>query len=146
MGGKFLVPQPLLVLDTHVWIWSVNGESERMTVESCVAIKQASATGSLGVMAISVWEVGMLESKGRIRFAEPCLDWVRKALTAPGLHLVPLTPEIAIETSRLPGVLHKDPVDRMLAATARILGGVLVTHDHLLLEYGKQGFVSVLEA
>jgi PIN domain nuclease of toxin-antitoxin system len=39
----------------------------------------------------------MLESKGRIRFAEPSLDWVRKALTAPGLHLLPLTPEIAIK-------------------------------------------------
>jgi len=140
------MPQPILVLDTHVWLWSMNGEVERLSNQSCMAIEQASATGSLRVMAISVWEVGMLESKGRIRFAEPCLDWVRKALTAPGLHLLPLTPEIAIETSRLPGVLHKDPVDRMLAATARILGGVLVTHDRLLLEYGNQGFVSVLEA
>ncbi|MDF5715569.1 MAG: type II toxin-antitoxin system VapC family toxin [Rhizonema sp. NSF051] len=138
--------QPILVLDTHVWIWSMNGEIERLSAQSRMAIEQASATGSLGVVAISVWEVGMLESKGRIRFAEPCLDWVRKALTAPGLHLLPLTPEIAIETSRLPGVLHRDPADRMLAATARILGGVLVTHDHLLLEYGNQGFVSVLQA
>ncbi len=140
------MPQPLLVLDTHVWLWSINGEVERLSAQSRVAIEQASATGSLGVMAISVWEVGMLESKGRIRFAEPSLDWVRKALTAPGLHLLPLTPEIAIETSRLPGVLHKDPVDRMLVATARILGGILVTHDQLLLDYGSQGFVSILQA
>jgi len=140
------VPQPILVLDTHVWIWSMNGEGERLCAHSRTAIEQASATGSLGVAAISVWEVGMLESKGRVRFSEPCLDWVRKALTAPGLHLLPLTPEIAIETSRLPGVLHKDPADRMLAATARILGGILVTHDQLLLDYGSQGFVSVLHA
>ena len=84
----------------------------------------------------------MLEAKGRVRLSEPCLEWVRKALTAPGLCLLPLTPEIAVESSRLPGVMHKDPADRMLAATARILGGVLVTQQ--LLDYGSQGFVSVL--
>ncbi len=79
-----------------------------------------------------------------MRFAEPCLDWIRKAITAPGLHLLPLTPEIALESSRLPGILHRDPADRMLAATARILGGILVTDDKQLLDYGDQGFVSVL--
>ncbi len=124
----------------------MNGQVERMTARSRIAIEQASETGNLGVAAISVWEVGMLETKGRLRFAKPCLDWVREALAAPGLHLLPLSCEIAIETSRLPGVLHRDPVDRMLVATARILGGILVTHDQLLLDYGSQGFVSVLPA
>lgn len=136
--------RPLLVLDTHVWIWLMKGEAERFSTTCRIAIEQASETGSLGVAAISVWEVGMLEAKGRVRFAEPCLDWVRKALTAPGLHLLPLTPEIAVESSHLPGTIHRDPADRMLAATARILGGVLVTHDQQLLDYGSQGFVSTL--
>ena len=65
---------------------------------------------------------------------------------APGLRLLPLTPEIAVESSRLPGAIHADPVDRMIVATARSLGGVLVSCDRQLLDYGAQGFVSTLGA
>ena len=124
----------------------MKGERERFSAECRSAIEQASLQGSLGVAAISVWEVGMLEAKGRVRFAQPCLDWVRQALSAPGLRLLPLTPEIAVESSRLPGAIHADPADRMIVATARSLGGVLVSGDRQLLEYGAGGFVSTLSA
>lgn len=86
----------------------------------------------------------MLEAKGRIRFSQTCLDWVREALAAPGVRLVQLTPEIAVESSRLPGEIHGDPADRILLSTARILGATLITQDKKLLDYGKQGFVSVM--
>ncbi len=135
----------LLVLDTHIWIWLLNGDAERLSVEGLAAIEQAGRSGQLGVSAISVWEVGMLESKGRVRFPKACLDWVREALAVPGLRLLPLTPEVAIESSRLPGGLHGDPSDRILAATTRILGGTLVTQDRLLLDYGTRSYLSVLQ-
>ena len=86
----------------------------------------------------------MLEAKGRIRFSQTYLDWVRQALAAPRLRLVQLTPEIAIESSRLPGDIHGDPADRILAATARLLGATLITQDQKLLKYGEQFFISVL--
>lgn len=86
----------------------------------------------------------MLEAKGRIRLGKACLDWMWEALSAPGLQLIPLSPEIAIESSHLPGKLHGDPADRILAATARIYNAVLVTQDSKLIEYGKQHYLSVL--
>lgn len=137
--------QDLLVLDTHIWIWLLNGNPERLSADAVTAIEQASRSGQLGVCAISVWEVGMLESKGRVRFSKACLDWVREALAVPGLRLLPLTPEVAIESSRLPGGLHGDPSDRILAATARILDATLVTQDRLLLDYGARSYLSVLQ-
>lgn len=137
--------QDLLVLDTHIWIWLLNGNVKRLSSEGLSAIEQASQSAQLGVCAISVWEVGMLEAKGRLRLSKGCLDWVREALSAPGLRLLPLTPEIAIESSRLPGRIHGDPADRILAATARILSGTLVTQDLKLLEYGEQSYLSVLQ-
>ena len=88
-----------------------------------------SQNNQLGVCAISVWEVGMLEAKGRIQCGNNCLDWVKKALAAPGLRLIPLSPEIAIESSRLPGGFHGDPADRILAATSHILKATLLTKD-----------------
>jgi PIN domain nuclease of toxin-antitoxin system len=134
----------LLILDTHIWIWAINGNVDRLSTEGLKAIEIASQNNQLGVCAISVWEVGMLESKGRVQLGKVCLDWVRDALSAPGLRLLPLTPEIAIESSRLPGGLHGDPADRILAATSRIMKATLVTKDLKLLDYASQSFMSAI--
>jgi PIN domain nuclease of toxin-antitoxin system len=64
----------LLILDTHIWIWAINGEIARLSTEGLEAIEIASQNNQLGVCAISVWEVGMLESKGRIQCGKVCLD------------------------------------------------------------------------
>ena len=88
----------------------------------------------------------MLESKGRLQLKKTCLDWVREALKAPKVSLIPLTPEIAVESSRLPGDIHGDPSDRILAATSRVLGATLVTKDRQLQAYGQQSFISVIAA
>jgi PIN domain nuclease of toxin-antitoxin system len=143
MGGNAIVA--LLLLDTHIWVWAINGSTDRLSSAGIKAIQLAGTNGQLGVSAISVWEVGMLESKGRLNLQTLCIDWVREALSAPGLRLIPLSPDIAIESSRLPGNLHGDPADRILAATTRILGATLVTQDKLLLDYGKQKFLSVIK-
>ena len=135
----------LLVLDTHIWIWLLNGNVDQLSENALEAITEASESGQIGVCAISVWEVGMLEAKGRLRLSQGCMDWVRAALSAPGIRLLALTPEIAIESSRLPGEIHSDPADRMLAATARILNGTLITKDQKLLDYGAQSYLSVIE-
>ncbi len=132
-----------LLLDTHVWLWLVSGDVDQLS-EVCLSTIEAAER--LGVSVISVWEVGMLEAKGRIQLQKTCTDWVREALTAPKLGLLPLTPEIAIESSRLPGTIHGDPSDRILAATSRLTGACLVTKDHRLQRYGQQSFISVLEA
>src|SRR5438309_272326 len=68
------------------------------------------------------------------------------APATPGLSLYPLTPEIAIESSRLPGQFHGDPADRILLATARMTGARLLTKDERLLAYGRQRHAPVLAA
>lgn len=132
-----------LLLDTHYWIWLQAGDQ---SLPGAVArmIQEAAAAGSLLVSILSVWEVGMLESKGRIRLSSTCAEWVEEALATPGLSLAPLTPEIALDSTRLPGDFHGDPVDRILVATARRLGARLMTKDRKLIEYGQKGHVNVL--
>ena len=134
---------PLLILDTHIWIWLSNKNTNQIS-QACLA--EINTAKRLGVSIISVWEVGMLESKGRLRFNAPCHTWVHEALNAPRLSLLPMSPDIAIESSYLPGPIHGDPADRILVATSRTLGARLVTRDKLLQEYGRQGFVDILEA
>lgn len=144
MRSPFIVP-PLL-LDTHVWIWLMDGMEREMGAEALEMVRVASARGRVMVSAISVWEVAMLDAKGRVRFSMEAGEWVRRALGAPGLRLAALSPEIAVESARLPGTAHGDPADRILIATARLAGATLVTRDGKILEYARSGHLSVLDA
>jgi PIN domain nuclease of toxin-antitoxin system len=60
---------------------------------------------------------------------------VRLAFELPTVRLAPLTPAIAVLSTRLPGALHGDPADRMIAATALAHGARLVTKDKRLAAY-----------
>ena len=62
------------------------------------------------------------------------------------VELLPLTTEIALESSRLPGRYHGDPADRILLATARITGARFMTKDEKLLDYGRQQHAKVVPA
>jgi PIN domain nuclease of toxin-antitoxin system len=133
-----------IVLDTHAWIWLINGD-KRLEKSKCRSyIEDAAKSSNICVSAISVWEIGMLESKSRIKFSINCLDWINKALSAPGISLAPITPEIAIESSRLPGKFHGDPADRIIVATARKLEAKLITYDKNILSYGEKKFLRVI--
>lgn len=81
-----------------------------------------------------------------VRFSMEVGEWVRRALGAPGVHFSPLSPEVALDSTRLPEPVHGDPADRILVATARRVGATLVTRDTKILDYGRQGLLSVIDA
>lgn len=95
------------------------------------------------ISEISLWEIAMLSSKGRIQIAEPLEDWLEEVLKAPGIRAVNLTPKILADSVHLPGAFHADPSDRLIVSTARVLGAQLVTKDHLIQKYAKTGNVKV---
>ena len=86
----------------------------------------------------------MLESKDRIGFGVPVLEWMKHASSAPGISISPLSMEVAAESARLPGKFHGDPADRIIVATARVLRAMLVTADQKIIEYGREGLLNVL--
>jgi PIN domain nuclease of toxin-antitoxin system len=133
-----------LLLDTHIWLWYLEGNAERLKPASVKKLDAARIGKGLLVSAISIWEVGALHAKGRVQLSAPLRDWVESAVVPAGITLVPLDAAIAAESTLLPGELHGDPADRFLIATARIKGAVLATRDEQIIEYGKAGFVRVL--
>lgn len=135
--------RPPLLLDTHYWIWLQAGVREQITDEELQAIEVAAGRGQLLLSVISVWELGWLEAKGRIRLSRTCHEWVTEALATPGLDLIPLTPQIALDSSRLPGAFEGDSADRIIVATARRLNACLLTRDRKLIEYGRGGNVTI---
>ncbi len=108
----------MIVLDTHVWVWWVHGD-ERLTPAQREAIT-ANETDLIGVSAISCWEVAKLVEYERLQLPGPIEEWFDQALSYPGIQLLALTPEIAIESTRLPGEFHRDPADQIIVATARV--------------------------
>jgi PIN domain nuclease of toxin-antitoxin system len=99
---------------------------------------------SIYVSPITAWELGLLVSRGRMNLLMPPERWFFRLLQAPGLLLVEMPPELLIASSFLPGVPPRDPAGRILAATAREYGYVLITRDRPLLDYAEQGHIRAL--
>jgi len=134
-----------VLLDTHVWLWYAEGVTERLKPASVKKLDDARKRDGLLVSAISVWEVGVLQARGRIQLSAPLRDWVEKALSPPGIELLALDAATAAESTLLPGEPHGDPADRFLIASARTKGVILATRDENIIKYGKAGFLRVLE-
>ena len=81
----------------------------------------------------SVVELFMLTNRGRVPLKEDVSTWLDGALE--GLREATITFEIAREARNLPFELH-DPVDRLIAASARVLDLRLVTADERMLGVG----------
>lgn len=134
-----------LLLDTHALLWMVE-DHPRMAAETARRLNRAAREDRIAVSAITPWEIALLVSKKRIDLHRDPLEWVNAALALPGVHLVPLQPEIAVASTRLPFEMHSDPADRILVATARQLGATLVTADEALLSLAKEGHFRILDA
>ncbi len=135
----------LVLLDTHVWVWLLNGD-QKLSTKALKAIECSLAEKAVLLSAISPWEVAMLVSKDRLTLDRDVSEWVQAAVSIPGIRVEPLSPKIAVASTRLPGELYSDPADCMIAATARHLGATLVTEDQKLLDYGLAGHLKVLKA
>jgi len=123
----------MIILDTHIWVWWVHGD-ERVTSTQAEIIK-ATETGIIGVSAISAWEIAKLVEYNRLELSCPLYEWFHEALSYPGIRLIDLTPEIAIESTKLPGGFHRDPADQIIVATARLYDSPLITSDSKILKY-----------
>lgn len=141
-----MTPDAPLLLDTHVWLWIAHGSSVPLRPATVRAIERAGARRALRVSVISVWEIALLESKGRIDFPMGCSKWISRALDRADLELVGLDRDVAIESCRLPGVLHADPADRFLIATARLRTFAIVTRDARILQYARDGHLQAIAA
>jgi PIN domain nuclease of toxin-antitoxin system len=125
----------MLILDTHVLLWWVNG-SDLLSNAAEKAIKRTLTRGSeIIVSSITAWEVSMLIDKGRLSLSMDVESWFAEISQIDGVRFLPVDNEIAIKSTVLPGSFHRDPADRMIVATARKLAIPLVTADEKIRNY-----------
>ena len=117
----------MILLDTHIWVWWVHRDEPLPARLRTFIERHESAT--LGVSAISCWEVAKLVERGRLPLPMPTGDWLHAALAYPGVRLLDLTPDISMQSCSRPGDFHADPADQIIVATARHHRVGLVTLD-----------------
>jgi PIN domain nuclease of toxin-antitoxin system len=120
-----------LLLDTHVWIWSVM-EPHRLTPKLSRVLEKAGAEGAVWLSPVSVWEAMLLNRQGKLDLKETITRWVQKSLLESGVREAAFTYDIAVESECL-ALPHGDPADHFIVATAKVMGLVLVTSDRKIL-------------
>lgn len=137
---------PTLLLDTHVWIWLVEGRPNTISAHAVALIESAADRAALRVSALSAWEVAMLIQKRRLHLARDPASWVKEALVRRGITEVRLDSTVAVTAASLPAPAPTDPADRFLIATAFTNGWTLVTRDASILAYAAAARIPVLDA
>jgi PIN domain nuclease of toxin-antitoxin system len=132
-----------VLLDTCAALWLMGGEL--ISPESHKAILSAGvAHVGIYVSPFTAWEIGTLIAKQRLQLTLSPEVWFERLLALPGVRLADLTPKILLTSTALPGSPPADPADRIIAATARVQGFVIVTRDRKLLDYAREGHIRAI--
>ncbi len=133
----------MILLDTHILLWLAE-DDPRIGLNVRDTLNEAAAHHELFLSPISVWEIALKHSRGRLHLDRPLRLWVRQIMQRTNLQLAPVTTDIACECAELPTAFHGDPADRLIVATARVENLQLVTADTKLLTLAEQGFFQAI--
>lgn len=123
----------MILLDTCALLWLAGGSS-RISEE---VLRRIDAEPIVSVSAISALEIGLKTRSGKLQLPMPPAEWWRAVCEHHSLDPVLVDPETYVRSTELPPV-HKDPVDRIIVATAKSMGATVVTGDAQLAAYGVE--------
>jgi PIN domain nuclease of toxin-antitoxin system len=104
-------------------------DEDRLSRRAKSAIQRARVSDGLSIADVTIWELAFLIARGAIRTHNTIENTVRNFVTRSGVNVKPITAEIAVLATQFSGDYPKDPIDRLIGATARAEGIALVTRD-----------------
>ena len=127
----------MLLLDTHVWIWTLVGDA-RIGRRARSLLTRAESRDAIRISPVTLFEVMALHTVGRLQLSRSPDEWIRQAMASAPVRIAELSPAIAIDAGRIARDLLADPMDRLLVATAREMEATLLTADARILQYGAR--------
>jgi PIN domain nuclease of toxin-antitoxin system len=121
-----------LMLDTHTLLWFLSSDPKlsataKLAIENLANIRYLSPA--------SLVEIALKVRLGKLKLNAPFASLFPIQLIANDIHLIHLEPERIEPLTTLP-LHHKDPFDRLIAATALVEGLTLVSKDQAFDAYG----------
>jgi PIN domain nuclease of toxin-antitoxin system len=113
-----------VLLDTHAWAWSLGGD-DRLSKPALAAISTAD---TVLVSPITFFEIAQKVRIGKWPEMEPFIGQLTALLGEQGGSVANLDPAICVAAGMMPWT-HRDPFDRLLAATAAHFNLPLVSAD-----------------
>jgi PIN domain nuclease of toxin-antitoxin system len=123
----------MILLDTCTLLWLALDQSG---LSSPAKLRLQEQADSLHVSAISAFEIGQKAASGKLKLKLKPAAWFPRACELHGLQVLSLTAEASLAAAALP-VLHKDPFDRLLIATAMTCGFTILTPDEKIRQYPR---------
>ena len=118
-----------LLLDTHIWLWSLL-DPARLSKSARNAL--TAPDNRLHLSSISFWETLLLAESGRLALKPDARRWIRNAIGASPVSEIPLTLDVVLASASV-NLPHRDPADRLIAASAKAFDLTLVTADSRLI-------------
>ena len=117
-------PLSHILLDTHTWAWALTA-TQRLSPKALAAIERAE---TVSISAITLYEVGQKARLGKWPVMAELVPQLVSIAARQEARLVSVTPDITVLAAGFDWS-HRDPFDRLIAATAILLGGLLVSAD-----------------
>ena len=121
----------MIVIDTHVLVWWLT-RAPGLSRKAERTLRAHGDPGQIVVSAISLLEIATAIRRDRLRLSMPLDQWLADMNSLPEIRIESVSAEIAVLAGSLADPMHGDPADRLIVATASILGVPLVTGDKKL--------------
>jgi PIN domain nuclease of toxin-antitoxin system len=122
----------MIVIDTHILLWwKLNDDSLNLFYREILERPNE----IIGISAVSLMEIICLYDRQRINLPEIPELWITQIIAEPKIVVIPISANIAIDAFRLPAEFHKDPADRLIVASARVLNCPLMSQDSKISAY-----------
>lgn len=119
-----------MILDTCALIWLTTGDGRL----SDNARRHISESVTVSVSAITAFEIGVKHARGKLRLPSTPSTWFEMALRLHDISICSIDHRVALRATELPPI-HADPCDRLIIATAQLLGYPIITTDAKFTQY-----------
>lgn len=119
------------IIDTHTFLWFSHGSAQLPVHVQDLIIDPANVTQ---ISIASFWEIGIKASTKKLPLTMTLLG-LEAFAKSQSIEIVPITVQAISLIQEMP-FHHKDPFDRIIAATVLTAGSVLLSADAIFDAYG----------